>query len=244
MDSHLKLTADKGDALPDPSLYQRLLGRLIYLTITRPDIAFSVQILAQFMHQPTIVHLQDAKRLLRYLVGTISQGILLASSSAATLTTYCDSDWAGCPMTRRSTTGYCIFLGDSPISWKVKKQYVTAKSSAEAEYRAMALTNCEVTWLTTLLKDLGLKNLPPTVLKCDNQAALAIAANPVLHERTKHVEIDCHYVRDQIQQGTIKAEKIAYSDQVADILTKILPVQLHNQHVHKLGASSLPHSPT
>ncbi|XP_021747729.1 uncharacterized protein LOC110713588 [Chenopodium quinoa] len=131
MDSHLKLTADKGDIISDPSLYQRLLGKLIYLFITRPDIAFS--------------------------------GILLASSSVATLTAYCDNDWAGCPMTRRSTTGCCIFLGDSPISWKAKKQHVTAKFSAEAEYRAMALTTCEVTWLTTLLQDLGLKNLPPTV---------------------------------------------------------------------------------
>lgn len=117
LDSHLKLTHDKGDPLPQPVIYQRLLGKLIYLTITRPDIAFSVQLLSQFMHSPTTVHYQTAKRLLRYLVGTVSQGILLAASGAAQLTAYCDS----CPITRRSTSGYCIFFGSSPISWKSKK---------------------------------------------------------------------------------------------------------------------------
>lgn len=116
MDPNLKLASDKGNLLPDPNVYQRLIGKLIYLTITRPDIVFSVQLLSQFMQKPTTIHLQSAKRLLRYLVGTSSQGILLASSSAARLTTYCDSDWASCPDTRRSTTGYCIFLGQSPIS--------------------------------------------------------------------------------------------------------------------------------
>lgn len=211
------------------------MGKLIYLTITRPDICFTVQLLSQFMQTPTTVHLQAAKRLLRYLVGSASQGILLASSSAAQLTAFCDSDWASCPTTRRSTTGYCIFLGDSPISWKAKKQQTVARSSAEAEYRAMALTTCEVTWLTALLKDLGLKQLPPTIIKCDNKAALAIAANPVLHERTKHVEIDCHTVRDQVKAGNILLQHTSSSDQTADILTKVLPVTQHQQHVGKLG---------
>lgn len=243
MDSHLKLTLEKGDPLPDPSLYQRPIGKLIYLTITRPDIGFPVQLLSQFMHQPTTIHFQAAKRILRYLKGTISQGILLASSSSAQLTAYCDSDWASCPITRRSTTGYCIFLGSSPVSWKAKKQPVVARSSAEAEYRAMALTTCEVTWLTALLKDLGLTNLPPTVLRCDNKAALAIAANPVLHDKTKHVEIDCHYIRDQFKAGTIQAEHVSSTDQVADILTKVLSVKQHTAHMDKLGAYPLSHSP-
>ena len=237
MDSHLKLTQDKGDLLSDPSPYQRLVGKLIYLTITRPDVSFTVQLLSQFMHQPTTVHMQAGKRLLRYLCGSPRQGLLLASSSAAELTAFCDSDWAGCPITRKSTTGYCVFLGSSPISWKSKKQSVIARSSAEAEYRAMALTTCEVTWLVALLKDLGFKKLPPTILKCDNQAALAIAANPVLHEKTKHIEIDCHFVRDKIKDGTIVTAHVPSKDQVADILTKILPVQQHKHMLTKLGAT-------
>ena len=101
----------------------------------------------------------------------------------------------------------------------------------------MALTTCEVTWLAALLKDLGVKKLPPTILNCDNQAALAIAANPVLHEKTKHIEIDCHYVRDKIKDGTITTAHVPSKDQVADILTKILPVQQHQQILSKLGAT-------
>lgn len=132
IDNHLKLTHDEGDVLPNPTPYQRLLGKLIYLTITRPSIAFTVQFLAQFMQQPTSVHMQATKRLLRYLAGTISQGILLAPSSPTQLTTYSESDWASCPITRRSTIDYCIFLGYSPLSWKTKKQPVVARSSAKA----------------------------------------------------------------------------------------------------------------
>lgn len=236
MDTQLKLTPDKGVPFPDATRYQRLVGKLIYLTITRPDVAFTVQLLSQFMHNPTNVHMQAGKRVLRYLEGSPSQGILLALQSVAKLTAFCDSDWASCPTTRRSTTRYCILLGSSPISWKAKKQTVVARSSAEAEYRAMALTACEVTWLTSLLKDLGLSNLPATVLKCDNQAALAIAANPVLHKRTKHVEIDCHYVRDQIQAGNIQHVKVSSKDQLADIMTKIISVSQHQNLLGKLGA--------
>ena len=243
MDSHLKLSSDKGDILSDPTKYQRLLGQLIYLSITRPDITYTVQVLTQFMQKPTSVHMQNAKRLLRYLAGTTSQGILLASTSAATLTAYCDSDWASCPTTRRSTSGYCVFLGESPISWKTKKQSMVARSSAEAEYRAMSFTTCEVIWITALLKDLGLKKLPPTLLKCDSQAAIAMAANPVHHEKTKHVDIDCHYIRDQIQAGVIQTAHVSSSNQVADILTKVLPVKLHSSHVSKLGRSPPAPSP-
>ena len=243
MDTHIKLTADKGDLLPNPHIFQRLMGKLIYLTITRPDLAFPVQNLAQFMHSPTTVHMQAAKRILRYLKGNSDQGILFASSSAAQLTAYCDSDWASCPTTRKSTTGFCIFLGNSPISWKTKKQSVVSRSSAEAEYRAMALTSCEITWLATLLKDMGITDLPPTLLKCDNQAALSIAANPVLHERTKHIEIDCHYVRDKIASGEIVTQYVPSHAQIADLLTKQLSVKQHH-HLHsKFGASAKHSSP-
>lgn len=129
MDVHLKLTPQKGDLLADPTPYQRLVGKLIYLTITRPDIAFSVHILTQFMQQPTTIHMQAAKRVLRYLAGNVGQGILLASTSAAQLTAYCDSDWASCPTTRKSTSGFCVLLGSSPISWKTKKQSLVARST-------------------------------------------------------------------------------------------------------------------
>lgn len=167
-DIHLKLTPEKGDLLSEPQTYQRLLGRLIYLTITRPDITFAVHILAQYMQKSTTAHLQATRRLLIYLLKNPAQGVLFASTSAAQITAYCDSDWASCATSLRSTSGFCILLGSSPISWKSKKQSIVARSTVEAEYRAMALTACEITWLSTLLKDLGLHNLPPTILKCDN----------------------------------------------------------------------------
>lgn len=188
MDAHLKLTPHKGEPLADPSPYQRLISKLIYLTVTRPDIAFSVHILTQFMQQPTCVHMQAAEHLLRYLAGNPSQGVLLASTSAAQLTTYCDSYWESCPTTQKSTSGFCILLGSSPISWKTKKQSLVAGSTIESEYRAMALTACEITWLTSLLKDIGVHKLSPTLLNYDNKVVLSIAANPVLHEHTKHID--------------------------------------------------------
>ncbi|XP_071712546.1 uncharacterized mitochondrial protein AtMg00810-like [Rutidosis leptorrhynchoides] len=135
LDPNTKLQADIGTPLADPEVYRRLIEKLIYLTITRPDICYSVQLLSQFMQTPTSIHHQVAKHLLRYLLQAPAQGILLASNSAVELKAFCDSDWASCPMTRRSTTGYCILLGDSPVSWKSKKQNVVSRSSAEAEYR-------------------------------------------------------------------------------------------------------------
>lgn len=128
------------------------------------------------MHKPTTVHFQAAKRILIYLSGSSHQGILLASSSAAQLYAYCDSDWAGCPKIRRSTSGFCVLLGQSPISSKSKRQSVVARSTAEAEYRSMALTVCEVMWLKQLLKDLGLTTMGPTPVYCDNQATLESSA--------------------------------------------------------------------
>ncbi|XP_048504111.1 uncharacterized mitochondrial protein AtMg00810-like [Beta vulgaris subsp. vulgaris] len=240
LEANIKLTADLGDPLPHLTEYQRLVGRLIYLTITRPDITYAVHILSQFMHKPTTVHMQAAKRVLRYINNSPGQGILLASHSGAQLTAYCDSDWAGCPMTRRSTTGFCLLLGSSPLSWKSKKQNVVARSSAEAEYRAMALTACEVTWVSQLLKELGLKNLPPTVMHCDNKAALSIAANPVQHDRTKHVELDCHFIRDKISEGHITTSYVPTSDQAADVFTKPLTISQHNHLLCKLGVLSNP----
>lgn len=240
MDSHLKLTESVGDPLPEPVAYQKLVGKLIYLTLTRPDIAFPIHVLSKFMHKPTTVHFRAAKRRLRYLSGSPSQGILLASHSKAQLTAFCDSDWAGCPNTRRSTSGFCVLLVMSPISWKSKNQSVVARSTAEAEYRSMAQAVCEVMWLKQLLKDLGIKHLPTSPIHCDNQAALAISANPVHHEKTKHVDIDCHFIRDKATEGRIKPTYIPSSHQLADVLTKQLSVSQHQSLLSKLGVCSPP----
>lgn len=231
MDTHVKLLSTSGEPLTQPETYQRLIGKLIYLTLTRSDIAYIMHVLSQFMHSPTSVH---------HLAGSLDQGILLASKSAAKLQAYYDSDWAGCPNTGRSTTGFCILLGHSPIAWKSKKQTVVARSRDEAEYRSLAMTICEVIWVKQLLKELGIKEWGSTPIFCDNQAALAIAANPVHHEKTKHVGIDRHFIKEKVAEGQINPTYVSTSQQIDDVLTKVLTTKQHQFLLSKLGVQSPP----
>ena len=150
------------------------------------------------------------------------------------LKAYCNANWVGCPNTRKSLTGYCVFLGDSLISWSSKKQYLVSRSLAEAKYRSMVTTTSEVTWLLFLLKDLHVKHDKPVLLYCDNQVALHIAANPVFHERSKHIEADCHIVRNKVLDGTIKNFHVASKNQLVDIFTKALGVDNYLRLIKKL----------
>ncbi|PKI78821.1 hypothetical protein CRG98_000781 [Punica granatum] len=199
MEQHLRLNSESGEDLQDPSSYRRLVGRLIYLTITRPELSYPVHILSQFMQRPKQAHWDAALRVLRYLKQSPGNGILLRRPSSLSITAYCDSDCAACPMTRMSLTGYFIMLGGCPISWKTKEQSTVARSSAEAEYRSMASTTAELFWLLSLLASIGVPIASAMTLYCDNMAALHIAANPVFHERTKYIEIDCHFIREYAQ---------------------------------------------
>lgn len=154
MDSNLKLSRDDGSLLANPTSYRRLIGRLLYLTITIPDITYSVQVLSQFMSTPRQPHLDAATRILWYLKNAPGQGLFYPAACDLQLKAFCDSDWAGCIDSRKSTTGFCIFLGDSLVSWKSKKQSTVSRSSAEVEYRRMASTSCELVWILVLLRDL------------------------------------------------------------------------------------------
>lgn len=192
------------------------------------------------MSNPTQDHLNAAHKVLRYLKLAPAQGLFYPRNQELKLRAFCDSDWASCPISRRSMTGYCISLGSSLISWKTKKQAVVSLSSAEAEYRAMAQTSREVTWLVRLLADLQI-HMDSVPLFCDNNAAIHISRNPVFHERTKHIEIDCHFVRQSISSGLISPCYIASSEQPADLFTKSLS---QNQLCHlssKLNISNLLH---
>ena len=159
----------------------------------------------------------------------------MPSDSSGKLVAYSDSDWSGCLESRRSVTGYTVKFGDALISWKSKKQETVARSSTEAEFRAMAYTLAEITWLEGLYKELGVNIKQPIQLFCDSKAAIQIAANPIFHERTKHIDIDCHFVRERVSQGIIRTDHVSTTEQLADILTKGSGRVQHEYLISKLG---------
>ncbi|KAJ0558902.1 putative RNA-directed DNA polymerase [Helianthus annuus] len=218
----------KLDLVKDVTSFQKLIGKLIYLSITRPDISYAVQFLSQFMHAPNSGHLDIALRLLKYLKLSPGKGVMFKRANVFCVKGYVDSDWAKCLATRKSVTGYCIFLGNCVVSWKSKKQSVVARSTAEAEYRAMCSATCEIMWILNILKELHIKCELPVKLFCDSQSAISIALNPVFHERTKHFEIDLHFLREKIADGIVIPEKVATDVQLADLFTKGLSCVQHD----------------
>ncbi|CAM8947373.1 unnamed protein product [Rhodiola kirilowii] len=213
-----RLSIYDGDPLPEPTQFRSIVGALQYLTLTRPDIAFAVNQVSQFMHKPTSAHWVDVKRILRYLKGTITYGLLYTPSSLS-LTAYSDADYAGDLDDRRSTGGYCLYLGSNLISWSSKKQGGVSRSSTEAEYRQMAYTTAALSWFRSLFCDLHL-HLACLRLWCDNISAISLASNPVFHARTRHVEIDYHFVREKVVRGELLVGYVSTIDQFADIFTK------------------------
>ncbi|KAJ9553824.1 hypothetical protein OSB04_017869 [Centaurea solstitialis] len=220
---NMKLNVKDGDLLEDPEKYRRIVGKLNYLTITRPDIAFPVSVVSQFMSSPRTPHWDAVRHILKYLKGAPGLGILYQNHNHHVIEGFTDADYDGDPTNRRSTTGYCVFVGGNLVSWKSKKQNVVSRSSAESEYRAMAQTTCELIWLRNLLGELGFAQSKPMNLYCDNEAAIHIANNPVFHERTKHIEVDCHFTREKLEDGTISTPFVRTGSQLADVFTKALP---------------------
>ena len=180
-DTKGKVSAADGKPLDDVTSYRSLAGALQYLTITRSDIAYAMQQVCLHMHAPRDVHQTMLKRILRYVKGTVHLGVQLRVVSSPTITAYSDADWASCPDTRRSTSGFCVFLGSSFISWSSKWQTMVSRSSAEAEYRAIANAVSECSWLRQLLGELLYKVPSATVAFCDNISSVYMSQNPVHH---------------------------------------------------------------
>ncbi|PRQ35370.1 putative RNA-directed DNA polymerase [Rosa chinensis] len=223
--------------------YQRLVGRLIYLSHTRPDLAYAVSVVSQFMHNPSKTHMDAVFRILRYLKSAPGKGLLFSKHSHLDVSGYTDADWAGNITDRRSTSGYFTFVGGNLVTWKSKKQKVVARSSAEAEYKGMARGLCELLWLRNLLRDLGFRQEKAMQLYCDNKATIEIAHNPVQHDRTKHVEVDRHFIKEKLDGQIIMFPFVPTEEQLADILTKALSSKAFYDSLDKLGICDL-YAPT
>jgi hypothetical protein len=217
-----RLSLHDGDPLPDPHGYKSMVGALHYLTFTRPDISFVVHQVCQYMSATTTTHLAAAKRVLHYIRGTLNHSIEFTLDPLS-LSAYTDADWVGDPDDRRSTSGFLIYLGSNAITWSAKKKPTVSRSSTESEYCALAFASAELCWIRTLLKDLRIFISDTPILWCDNVSALAIASNPVFHARTKHIEVDFHFVRERVLRKDLVVKFVSTVDQLADIFTKSFP---------------------
>jgi histone deacetylase 1/2 len=203
-------------------MYISVVGALQYVTLTRPENSYSVNKVCQFMSHPLDSHWVAVKRILRYLKGTLQQGLLLSPATPTkvpSLHAFCDADWASDPDDRRSTSGAAIYFGSNLISWWSRKQPVVARSSTEAEYRSLAHATAELLWVQTLLKELHVSFSAPTIF-CDNLSAVSLAHNLVMHSRTKHMEIYLFFVREKVIAKQLSVVHIPGTQQLADLLTK------------------------
>jgi histone deacetylase 1/2 len=224
MVGNLKLSKAGSDYLQDPTMYRSVVGALQYATITRPEISFSVNKACQFLSQPLESHWTAVKRILRYLRGTLHYGLQLHPAPVPkplSLIAFSDADWGADPDDRKSTSGSCIYLGPNLVSWWSKKQTLVARSSTEAEYRALANTAAEVLWLQSLLTELKVPFTTP-ILYCDNMSTVALSHNPVLHAKTKHMELDIFFLREKVLSKSLIVRHVPATHQYADLLTKPL----------------------
>jgi hypothetical protein len=236
LDPNVKLVKVPNDEHHDIPEYRSAIGSLMYAAIgTRPDISFAVQTLSQFMSNPGPAHWSAVKRVFRYLNGTRDLGIIYSKGGEVEPLAYSDADWGANMIDRKSISGYVFQMANGPISWQSKKQPTVALSSMEAEYMAESLAARQVIWLRTLTTELGIPYPGPTTLQVDNQGAINYSNNAINHGRTKHIDIQHHFVREKLVSNEIQLQYCATDDNLADILTKALPKPKHDDLVKRLG---------
>jgi hypothetical protein len=221
MSTSLRLDKDEDGKSVDITKYRGIIGSLLYLTASRPDIMYSVGVCARFQSNPKESHLLAAKRILKYVKGTQELGLWYPRESGFELIGYSDSDLAGCKIDRKSTTGACQFLGSRLISWMSKKQTSVSISTAEAEYIAAGACCAQILWLKHQLEDYNIK-ISGIPIYCDNTSAISLTQNTTSHSRTKHIEIKHHFIRDHVEKGNVMIEYVHTDNQIADIFTKPL----------------------
>ncbi|CAL9026795.1 unnamed protein product [Prunus brigantina] len=233
-----KLSKDDGSGLASEEQYRWIVGSLLYLTATRPDIMFAASLLARFMHCPTSKHLGTAKRVLRYVKGTLDYGLEYVKGKGAVLIGYCDSDWSGSVDDNKSTSGYAFSFGSGVFAWASVKQNCVALSTAEAEYISASEATTQAVWLRFVLEDFGELQTEATPLHCDNISAIAITRNLVFHQKTKHIDRRYHFIKDALQEGVVDLIYCPTNEQLADIFTKALAKDRFCYLREKLGVKS------
>ncbi|XP_074300477.1 secreted RxLR effector protein 161-like [Silene latifolia] len=239
MNVNEKLQREDGTGPADGKLYRSIVGGLNYLTHTRPDIAFPVSVVSRYMHNPTKQHFGAAKRILRYVASSLNFGIWYTTVPEENfrLVGFTDSDLAGCLDDRKSTSGNIFSLGSGAITWSSKKQETIALSSSEAEYAAASSASRQALWLLKLLADFYVQQNGATVIYCDNQSAIAMAKNPAFHGRTKHIDIQHHFISKLVADGKIALKFCGTNEQIADVFTKSLPQAKLQFFMSELGVS-------
>jgi hypothetical protein len=225
-------------ALDQPSVdmqnYRSMIGSLLYLTASRPDIMFSVCVCARYQADPREPHLHAVKQIFKYLRNTPTLGLFYPAYTGFGIKAYSDADLGGCKLDRKSTSGGCQFLGDKLVSWQSKKQTCVSISTAESEYIAAASCCSQILWLQSQLLDYGFK-MKKIPIYCDSTSAISICHNPVQHSNTKHIDLRYHFIKDHIQEGNIEIHFIPTSEQLADVFTKALHETTFNRMLHGLG---------
>nr|GEU30399.1 copia protein [Tanacetum cinerariifolium] len=233
-----KLDLDQNGTPVDATKYRSIIGALMYLTSSRPDIVHPTCLCARYQAKPTEKHLKEVKKIFRYLWGTVNTGLWYTKDSGFKLTEFSDADYAGCKDTFKSTSGGAQFLGEKLVSWSSKKQDCTALSTAKAEYVSLSACCAQVPWMRTQLTDYGF-HFNKIPIYCDSKSAIAICCNPVQHSRTKHIAVRYHFIKGHLEKGTIELYFVKTDYQLADIFTKALPADRFNYLVRYLGMRSL-----
>lgn len=234
-----KLTKDEEGVKVDSTLYKQIVGSLMYLSATRPDMMFMISLISRFMEAPTELHLQTAKRVLRYLKGTADYGVFYKKGKGNQLIGFSDSDYAGDLEDRKSTSSQVFMLSSGAVSWSSKKQQVVTLSTTEAEFIAAASCACQAVWLRRILKEIHCNQVGPTLIYCDNRSAIKLSKNPVLHGRSKHIDVRFHFLRDLTKEEVVELVYCQSQDQIADILTKPLKLETFVKLRGLLGVCSI-----
>lgn len=240
MDPKEQITKDEGGKSVNTTEFKSMVGGLRYLVHTRPDISYAVGVVSRYMERPTVMHLNAAKRILRYVKGTLEYGLVYtAESGNSILTGYSDSDLAGHIDDRKSTGGMVFYLNESLITWVSQKQKCVALSSCEAEFMAATAAACQAIWLRNVLCQITAEYVGPVILFIDNKSAIDLARNPVFHGRSKHIDVRYHFIRECVERGEIVLKQICSDSQRADVLTKALTTIKFERMRKLLGVKDL-----